>query len=440
MPFLTPRISVTTFLRSGIALAVLVCLLPPEASEAEEPVVADLIAQLESEAPEDRDLAIRELEDAGLTALEAVAEAATSGSAETTSVALSVLRSWLDSSDGDLSSGAQEKVAQLVNRWIVELDSDLYDERKIAQQKLELAGLPALEAVGAEAESGSLESSTRALNVMLSWGESDNNDLQVAALEKLVTLQNRPVESKKAADLLADAREEATLEALAKLGVRHTIDERVGRVLPNQPYLHLIIDEEWKGELEDLELLSAVRRAHKVSLYSVPLDEEVLKYLAVVPNVRVIELFGTDISQENATEFDNKNPAIRVDYRRSAALLGIRGQALVQGPVVIESVSKESAAEEAGLKRNDAITELNGEKVLDFKDLTKRISQFQPGDSAELSILRNGKLMKKTVTFHRWDSKAWENNAGVPRNLPAVQGRPLVPQNRPLKSPSLDRR
>ncbi len=295
-----------------------------------------------------------------------------------------------------------------IAEWIIQLDDDLYDNRKNAQEGLENSGQQALEATFEEARIGSLESSTRALNIILSWTESSDPELQIAALEKLVTLPNRPIESGLAAELLADAHELEALEAFANLGGKHT---NLPYLIENRlPALHLKIDLSWQGELEGLKHLPAIRRAMIVSFRSVPIDDEVFEYLENLPNLRRIELIGTKITEEMVEKKRKEMPGVLIDHRKSAARLGISTlNGRRQGPVIIDKVFPGTAAAKAGLLTRDAITEFEGEKIRDFLDLTTRIGKFQPGDSIELTIMRDGKTIKKTISFDRWGDDLMES-------------------------------
>jgi len=307
-------------------------------------------------------------------------------------------------------ASADEKTVEpaQITEWITQLDDDLYALRKSAQQGLENLGQPALEAIAEEARTGSLESSTRALNIMLSWTESPDHELQIAALEKLVTLPNRPIESGLAAELLADAHEQYALKAFTKLGGRYQ-RERLMRMIHHRPALQVIVDSDWHGELEGLEYLATMRSATDVSFYEAPVGDRALEYLVRMPNLRRIEFFGTKVSKETLQELEKQIPNLIIDVRRSGAFLGISGP---QSP--------NSAASKAGLRVRDAITELEGEKIKDFRDLTQRISQFQPGETVELTILRGGAQMKMNVTFDRWGKKDPKNaNRAHPQILPA---------------------
>lgn len=58
-----------------------------------------------------------------------------------------------------------------------------------------------------------------------------------------------------------------------------------------------------------------------------------------------------------------------------------------------------SAADKAGLKENDIILELNGEKITPKNSLANIIMKYKPGDKVTLKILRKGKEKTITVTL-----------------------------------------
>ena len=68
----------------------------------------------------------------------------------------------------------------------------------------------------------------------------------------------------------------------------------------------------------------------------------------------------------------------------------------------ITSVTKESAAEKAGLKKGDVITKIDDEKIDSHEDVAKAIRKHKPGDKTTLSILRDGKEQKITAELGKW--------------------------------------
>jgi serine protease Do len=71
------------------------------------------------------------------------------------------------------------------------------------------------------------------------------------------------------------------------------------------------------------------------------------------------------------------------------------GALVIKGSSGEEAVSKNSAADKAGLKEGDIILEFNGEKIIQNNSLAELISKYSPGDKIILKILSAGK--EKTV-------------------------------------------
>jgi S1-C subfamily serine protease len=78
-----------------------------------------------------------------------------------------------------------------------------------------------------------------------------------------------------------------------------------------------------------------------------------------------------------------------------AASLGLKN---AQG-VIVSSVSPDSAAERAGIKRGDVIESFNGQRVHDTNTLRNRVAEAGPGKTAELVILRDGSEKTLKVTL-----------------------------------------
>ena len=67
--------------------------------------------------------------------------------------------------------------------------------------------------------------------------------------------------------------------------------------------------------------------------------------------------------------------------------------------LTVKSVEKDSPAEEAGVQEGDIITEVNGEKVTAYSDLSSVISKSKAGDVITLTINRDGETLKIKVTL-----------------------------------------
>jgi hypothetical protein len=257
-----------------------------------------------------------------------------------------------------------------------------------------------------------LESSTRAVNILLAWSQSTEAELSLGALEQLAALKNRPTESAMAAQRLADVREAAALKAIVDLGGHVDFDRQLAGANGLQPSLQVIIGPQWKGGVEGLRHLQAVRRASTVSFHSSIIGEEAAAHLAPLTQLHRIEFYGVEVSPETVTKLKTELPKVAVEVR-SGARLGIAGsQNMIglpnPGGAAVSQVLPDSAAAKAGLVQGDVITHIADGEVKDFEHLTKEIAKCQPGQSVALKVLRPGppgqppQTLDITVTFDRW--------------------------------------
>lgn len=80
------------------------------------------------------------------------------------------------------------------------------------------------------------------------------------------------------------------------------------------------------------------------------------------------------------------------------AFLGVTTEK-AEGGAKISTVSDNSAAEKAGLKKGDIITKINDIKVEDQGDLTTTIGKFKPEEKVTVTIKRDGKEQKIAATL-----------------------------------------
>ncbi len=83
-----------------------------------------------------------------------------------------------------------------------------------------------------------------------------------------------------------------------------------------------------------------------------------------------------------------------------------------RGAAQVESITESSAAEKAGLRPGDVITTVDGFDLQDYNQLRTIIGNKLPGDSVELSVVREGDRKKVTVKLGRRDEDAIAQNLG----------------------------
>jgi membrane-associated protease RseP (regulator of RpoE activity) len=76
----------------------------------------------------------------------------------------------------------------------------------------------------------------------------------------------------------------------------------------------------------------------------------------------------------------------------------------IKNGVEVITVKKESAAAKAGIKDDDIIQLVNGEKVRNAQDLVDIISELAPGATIKIGLWRDGKALELTATLGKRES------------------------------------
>jgi serine protease Do len=85
-------------------------------------------------------------------------------------------------------------------------------------------------------------------------------------------------------------------------------------------------------------------------------------------------------------------------FNEDGAFLGVSTEESENGAKVV-TVTDESAAEKAGLKKGDVIKRINETKVEDHEDLSKAIGKLKPEDKVKITYLRDGSEKTTTATL-----------------------------------------
>jgi predicted metalloprotease with PDZ domain len=128
----------------------------------------------------------------------------------------------------------------------------------------------------------------------------------------------------------------------------------------------------------------------------------------------------SDRPSEYAFEIGNKNKKITCckegQDTSKPANLGQRGQLGVflenkeNGGVIVERLTKESAAEAAGIKIVDEIAEIDGQKVSSYDDVIRELEDKKAGDTVQVTYLRDENptttavILKENQKAVHWNS------------------------------------
>jgi serine protease Do len=65
----------------------------------------------------------------------------------------------------------------------------------------------------------------------------------------------------------------------------------------------------------------------------------------------------------------------------------------------VNDIVEGSGAEQAGIRKGDIISKVEGQPVYESSDLQERVGRLQPGDKIHLTVLRDGAEKNFTVTL-----------------------------------------
>lgn len=329
--------------------------------------------------------------------------------------------------------------AETIARWIVELDSDVFDNRENATLKLVEAGAPAVEPIKKVLQtSGSLEVTTRALHALRELALSVDLEVQEAARTALEELAREPTSigrrSEAAIAWLNDQRSTQTIDALEKLGAIVNKTEYLPELGVAEDIDGIQIDDSWRGTERDFRRLKWLRSVDKLVLVGEKIDDAILPHVAAMSGLKQLHLYRTKISEQGLAALTSLESLSEIgiyyspvgdgvidslkkmkglsgvklygtkislskeelaaaldldliDYRRGA-FLGVSCQTLGQ-QCELATVHPDSPAEKAGLRAGDTIVTFAGKQVADFDSLTAVISQYSVDDVVEVVYLRH---------------------------------------------------
>ncbi len=146
-------------------------------------------------------------------------------------------------------------------------------------------------------------------------------------------------------------------------------------------------------------------------------EEKIKEKPTVKKEKVVVEVDGdkVTINGKPADEWDGKElrimkdrmPRIRMgfpldgnmlDDKVNKAVLGVMSEKAEKGARIVE-VSKESAAEKAGLKNGDIITKVGDKTIADSDALYEAIGKYNPGDKVSITYLRDGKELNTNAVL-----------------------------------------
>lgn len=341
---------------------------------------------------------------------------------------------------GTVPSNAQEEPSQRassqtptqeqIEAWVKELEDERFAVREAAENQLArnlTIILPTLieiaKADGSESPCGLLQF----LGFVAQDAWSDQGKLAYACLGQIAKERTtqRAILAQRIIQSISVSMREQTLERLERVGVLCQDRELSVLTQVRQVKNALVIDQEFRGTQEDIdllpwlfdiqfvklegpaispEILQAVVKLPQLRslqivetkltskdlrpllaasdmdlleiLYS-PVDDQCIEILQDVPIFGDLQLFGTELSAKGATELIARMETANVFVGRG----GFLGVTCDPGSLVIQQAIKDGPAFKAGIKMNDKLRKINGVPIYNFEDLRKQLAKSAAGES-----------------------------------------------------------
>ena len=129
-------------------------------------------------------------------------------------------------------------------------------------------------------------------------------------------------------------------------------------------------------------------------------DEEKINYDGMLRVTRYIESLITTLNDDGKLAFTKTQDADSASTPRFKVTLGVVPDYMYDGKGMrIDGVSEGKPAAAAGLKSGDVVVRMGALEVGDMMGYMKALGQFKKGDTAPVTVLRDGQEVVVDVTF-----------------------------------------
>ena len=322
---------------------------------------------------------------------------------------------------------------------------------KTAEKHLIEAGPRAVDDLAEVMRGGDLESIERASSALTQIALDHHPSQDGGSWQKLSDLAagstGRVASSaQRAAGEVRDYRSQQAKIELAAAGVSVGIDEFMVRAISNTRMV-VQIDERWQGDVSALHWLRWLGGVENARVMGPALNGQVLKQVAQMQKLKALALVDGTLDQDDLLPLLNMPPIETLELRyvklseaqtTQVAKIPIRNSLTLKGTGVslssmkamqeaapgltidhsqggflgvkcidggnqceISDIVADSAAEEAGLIRNDVIVKVNDATIQQFSDLQTEINLHIPGDEITVEYRRGDVLQTTKLKLRR---------------------------------------
>lgn len=275
---------------------------------------------------------------------------------------------------------------------IARLDDPDFRQREMAVDDLFSSGLSAVRPLQSAAQNGSPEASVRAFDVLQRLYRGDDEVIFESverSIQQLKRNDNLAVAARaeRAFDAGAETRQTRAIAQFERLGGIINFSGNSDRPSLARPRIeNIFITRDWVGGDAGLQLLGRIEdlRSSLTSLYVIR---------------------GALVSKEAIDDLRSELPFMNFQ-KRGPARLGIKSSAspLRDEGCFISDVDPDSAAERAGLRKGDEVTEIDGKSVANFDDLITIIEAKEPGDQVPIKFRRGTESQQATAELLPWSN------------------------------------
>lgn len=175
------------------------------------------------------------------------------------------------------------------------------------------------------------------------------------------------------------------------------------------PSVNLVTFRQCELELNsDFEAFKQMKSLRGLEFDGFDMSGKMFESFADLKQLSFINLSYCKFKTQDYKALQKKRPNLQISYT-AKAFLGVRGPMDLAGggPAVVGCVVSEviagSGAEKGGMKADDIIETINGEKVEVFEDLKLHIAQHRPGEKLMVTVRRSGRPVELEIELSSFD-------------------------------------